>query len=119
MTQPIENYRCLRWPTSFLLVATRIALHGSAFGSLAFAAFRSFLTIDRDCGILLQPGYLSQGSPLREAEQANTKTRGFPFSSRDGLAFSGSGFKLPTGKNRLSGAKHVQFEAFSHGEPPE
>ena len=30
------------------------------------------------------------------------------------LAFSGSGFELPTGKLCLLGAEHIQFETFSH-----
>jgi hypothetical protein len=33
-----------------------------------------------------------------------------------GLALYRRGFKLPTDKNRLSGAGHIQFEVFFHWE---
>jgi len=32
-----------------------------------------------------------------------------------GLAFSVRGFELPTGKNRLLGARHIHFEVLFHG----
>ena len=31
-----------------------------------------------------------------------------------GFALSGRGFELPTGKNRLLGAEHIQFELLFH-----
>ena len=42
----------------------------------------------------------------------NMKTRGFPSPPYDGFGFIWKRFKLPTGKDRLSGAGYIHFEAF-------
>jgi len=50
----------------------------------------------------------------REAQQGILRPVAFRLHLTMGLAFYGIGFELPTGKKRLSGAGHTQFEVFFH-----
>ncbi len=51
---------------------------------------------------------------LKEAQRGILRPVAFRPHLTMGLAFYRRGFKLPTGKNRLLGAGHIQFEVFFH-----
>ena len=61
------------------------------------------------------PAIFQKQGTLKEAQRANIRPVAFRPNLTMGLALYRKRFELPTGKNRLLGAGHIEFEVFSHG----